>query len=131
MSPERDTVGVIVPVRGPAPFLEEALESILAQAGPRTDVVVVDDASPEPVAVPPLARSRCRLVRRDTSGGPAAARQTGLEALDTPLVALCDSDDAWEPGQLAAQAEALERQPEAALCFVRATIVGPDWRATG
>ena len=127
----RGEVGVIVPVRGRAPFLSEALESIVRQEPPPADVVVVDDASPEPVALPPGARGRCRLIRRERRGGPAAARQTGLEALRAPLVALCDSDDAWEPGKLAAQIAALERNGEAALCFGRATIVGPDGRETG
>ena len=71
------------------------------------------------------------MVRRKTRGGPAGARQTGLEALRTPLVALCDADDAWEPGKLAAQLRALERHPEAGLCFGRAVVVGPDGEPTG
>lgn len=128
---EPERVGVIVPVRGRAPFLGEALESIVGQDPPPADVVVVDDASAEPVTVPPEATGRCRMVRREARGGPAGARQSGLEALRTPLVALCDSDDAWEPGKLAAQLDALERHPEAALCFGRAVVVGPDGAPTG
>lgn len=131
MTPERETVGVIVPVRGRAPFLVEALESILGQDGPPCDVVVVDDASPEPVVLPAEVAGRCRMVRRESRGGPAGARQTGLEALRSPLVALCDSDDAWQPGKLAAQIAALERHPGAALCFGRAVVVGPGGEPTG
>src|SRR5690349_13064554 len=84
-------VGVIVPVHGPAPWLAEALDSVLA-AAPDV-VVVVDDGSAEPI-VP--GDARVTLVRRDESGGPGAARATGLEALDAAidLVALCDADDA-------------------------------------
>ena len=126
-----DSVGVIVPVRGRSPFLPEAIDSILTQERPPADVVVVDDASDEPVAVPPVAAGRCRVVRREVRGGPAGARQTGLDALDTPLVALCDSDDAWEPGKLAAQLAALERDDDAALCFGRALVVGPGGEPTG
>ncbi len=131
MPPDREAVGVIVPVRGRAPFLAEALESILTQGPPPADVVVVDDASHEPVALPRATAGRCRIVRRDTRGGPAGARQTGLDALRTPLVALCDSDDAWEPGKLRAQLATLERHPEAALCFGRAVVVGPGGDLTG
>lgn len=122
---------MIVPVRGAAPFLPEALEAILTQQGPQTDVVVVDDASDTPVTLPRTAARRCRLVRRGARGGPAGARQTGLEALSTELVALCDADDAWEPGKLAAQVAALGGHPHAALCFGRATVVGPDGAQTG
>ncbi|HEX8205275.1 MAG TPA: glycosyltransferase, partial [Solirubrobacteraceae bacterium] len=95
-------VGVIVPVHGWAPYLAEALDSVVAE-GP-DDVVVVDDASPEPQR----AEGPARVVRRETRGGPAAARQTGLEALEgCDLVALCDADDAWRPGRLRAQLAAL------------------------
>jgi len=125
------TVGVIVPVRGESPFLPETLEAILAQDPPPADIVVVDDASPDPVALPDPTHPACRLVRRGARGGPAGARQTGLEALRTPVVALCDSDDVWERGKLAAQLLALERHPEAAACFGRATVVGPDGAETG
>ncbi len=127
---DTQTVGVIVPVRGPSPFLEEALAAILAQSPPPADVVVIDDASPEPVALPEAAHG-CRLVRREARGGPAGARQTGLEALRTGLVALCDSDDVWEQGKLRAQLEALADHPDAALCFGRATVIGPDGTQTG
>jgi len=124
-----ETVGVIVPVRGDGPFLSETLEAILAQEPPPADVVVVDDASPKPVALHETALSRCRLVRREVRGGPAGARQTGLEALRTALVALCDSDDVWERGKLAAQLSALEDNPGASVCFGRATVIGPDGAA--
>lgn len=124
-------MGVIVPVRAPAPWLGEALGSVLAQ-DPRPDrVVVVDNASPEPLELGPEHAAACELVRREAPGGPDLARQAGLDRLDTDLVALLDADDAWEPGKLRAQADALDRHPEAVLCFGRATIVGPDGAPTG
>jgi glycosyltransferase involved in cell wall biosynthesis len=121
-------VGVIVPVRAPAPWLGEALAAVLAQEPPPARVVVVDDGCSEPLELDP----RVEVVRRDATGGPAAARATGLERLgDVDLIALADADDAWEPGKLRAQLDALERHPEATLCFGRATVVGPDGAPTG
>jgi glycosyltransferase involved in cell wall biosynthesis len=124
-------VGVVVPVHGWAPFLAEALDAVLDE-GP-DQVVVIDDGSPEPLALHPDHAPRCELVRREARGGPAPARQAGLAALrpDVDLVALCDADDAWRPGKLAAQRAALDAHPGAALCFGRAEVVGPDGRATG
>jgi len=119
-------VGVIVPVRGEAPFLREALRSVLSQDLPPDDVVVVDDASPQPVELDAAVTGVVRLIRLGERGGPAGARQAGLEALGTDLVALLDADDAWEPGKLAVQVEALDRHAEAALCFGRAAVVGAD-----
>src|SRR3954453_7141622 len=121
-------LGVIVAARGPVPFLAEALDSVLSQEPAPDDVVVVDHASD-----PPIERmDRPRPIRLDDpSGGPAAARDAGLEALDCELIALADADDVWEPGKLAAQLEALAAHPEAAVCFGRAEIVDADGRPTG
>ncbi|MDQ1702746.1 MAG: hypothetical protein QOF57_1998 [Frankiaceae bacterium] len=123
--------GVIVPVHGFAPYLAEALDTVLAQ-DPGA-VVVVDDGSPDRLVLHPDHAPRVTLVRRDERGGPAVARATGLAALsaDCDLIALCDADDAWEPGKLDAQLEALERHAQAAACFGRAIVVGPDDRPTG
>src|SRR5947208_10766406 len=125
------SLGVLVAVRGPAPYLAEALDSVLAQAPPPDAVVVVDDASPEPVRLEPAHARRCTLVRREQRGGAPAARDTGLERLSADLVALIDADDAWRPGKLAAQLAALEAHPEAAACFARARVVDGASRPTG
>jgi glycosyltransferase involved in cell wall biosynthesis len=125
------SVGVLVPVRGPAPFLDEALESVLSQDPAPAAVVVVDDASPQPVRVDPAHAQRCTLVRRDVPGGAPGARDTGLERLGTDLVALLDADDAWRSGKLAAQLEALGAHPEAAACFARVRVVDDQGRPTG
>lgn len=126
-------VGVIVPVHGFAPYLAETLDCVLAQEPAVGAVVVVDDASDEPLALHPDHEPFCLLVRRDVCGGPAAARASGLAALSSSvsLVALCDADDAWTPGKLAAQVAALEQFPDAGLCFGRALVVGADGRPTG
>ena len=123
-------VAVIVPVHGFAPYLPEALDSVLAQAP--AEVIVVDDASPEPTALH-RDHAACRIVRRTACGGPAAARQSGLEAIGdgVDLVGLCDADDAWEPGKLAAQVAALAADPGVAVVFGRAVVIGPDGRPTG
>jgi hypothetical protein len=47
------------------------------------------------------------------------------------LVALCDADDAWTDGKLAAQLAAFSSWPDAGLCFGRALVVGSDGRPTG
>lgn len=126
-------IGVIVPVHGFAPYLAEALDCVLAQVPSPAEVVVVDDASSLPLQLHPDHAPHCRLVRREECGGPAAARASGLAALSASVsrVALCDADDAWLPGKLAAQAAAFAQSPDAVACFGRAVIVGADGRVTG
>jgi glycosyltransferase involved in cell wall biosynthesis len=121
---------VIVPVYGQAQFLAQALDGILGQ-NPRPDqVIVVDDASPTPISLTEAHAARCRLVRRESRGGPGAARDTAVALLDTELVACADADDVWHAGKLAAQLHAFERHRGAALCFGSAVIAGADGRPT-
>ncbi|HWF73591.1 MAG TPA: glycosyltransferase family 2 protein [Solirubrobacteraceae bacterium] len=125
------SVGVIVPVYGTAPYLYDALESVLSQEPPPEDVIVVDDGSPQPVTLDRRHARACQLVRRDRQGGPGLARDTALALLATELIACADADDVWLPGKLAAQRRALEHHPEVGLCFGAAVIVGPDGTPTG
>jgi mycofactocin system glycosyltransferase len=54
---------------------------------------VVDDGSADPAAIQSVAAAAgASVVRRPVNGGPAAARNTGLAAARTPLVAFLDSD---------------------------------------
>jgi mycofactocin system glycosyltransferase len=82
-------VAVVIPARDRA----DALAACLARLGEAGDVVVVDDGSLDPGALAAVAREGgARVVRRASSGGPAAARNAGLRATSLPLVAFVDSD---------------------------------------
>jgi mycofactocin glycosyltransferase len=75
-------------VRDRAAELDRCLTA-LSGGGP---VVVVDDGSADPAAVSAVAhRHGARVICRP-NGGPAAARNTGLAHVETPVVALLDSD---------------------------------------
>ncbi|WP_214110743.1 glycosyltransferase family 2 protein [Acrocarpospora catenulata] len=102
------SVGVVIPTCGDRPGpLRAALAAVLAQE-PAAVVVVADDCDPIDVAgqLGDLTRQVRVLPNRLTPGLPGA-RNTGIAALGTDLVAFCDDDDLWLPGKLAAQLEAL------------------------
>ncbi|WP_067572314.1 mycofactocin biosynthesis glycosyltransferase MftF [Nocardia acidivorans] len=83
------SVTVVIPVKDRA----EELRQCLAALGDAHPIVVVDDGSEDPEALLDTAKAHsAELVRRQTRGGPAAARNTGLAAVDTELVAFIDSD---------------------------------------
>ncbi len=90
-------VTVVVPARG----RPERLERCLASLGPTCPVLVVDDASPDPQTIETVCQSHgTALVRHSRQGGPAAARNTGMAATTSELVAFLDSDCEVSPGWL-------------------------------
>lgn len=108
------SVGVVLPTHNRPELLRRALESVLAQdyGGEVRAVVVFDRAEPDPS----LAGDRVEVIRNTRAPGLAGARNSGVLALGTDLVAFCDDDDLWLPGKLAAQVKALEGDPDAVLC---------------
>jgi mycofactocin system glycosyltransferase len=108
-APGPGEVTVVIPVRDRAAELAQCLAGLtragLTGAGPAggTRVIVVDDGSRDPSAVRRAAAAAgAQLVPRPVNGGPAAARNTGLAAARTPLVAFLDSDCVPGPGWLGA-----------------------------
>jgi len=88
-------VTVIVPAFQASP---RALADIVDACPGTADVIIVDDASPQPI--PSIAGAT--VVRRETNGGPGAARMTGLAAASTTagFVAFVDSDVVLTTGWL-------------------------------
>lgn len=101
------------------------MSSILASSypGPLEVVVVFDQTEPHPlsIAVPP-ART-VRTIVNERSPGLAGARNTGVLATTSDLVAFCDDDDAWLPDKLRLQVEALLEEPLAAVATTGISIV--------
>lgn len=103
---------VVVPAYEPGPRLREALESVLAQGEP-ADVVVVDDGSTEDLSwVGSLAPGRVRLLRQPNRGV-SVARNVGVRAARTPLVAFLDQDDTWRADKLERQLDGWRARPDA------------------
>ncbi|MDX1888257.1 mycofactocin biosynthesis glycosyltransferase MftF [Mycolicibacterium sp. 050158] len=87
--PSHRDVTVVIPVRNNAIGLDRLVRSLRGM-----QVVVVDDGSTQPVEIGDFAGMHCdiRVLRHETSKGPAAARNTGLAACETDFVAFLDSD---------------------------------------
>jgi len=84
---------VIVPVRKPAPYLEETLASVRGQEQPPDELAVVDD---------------------DAGRGPAATRAAALASMQADLIALADADD---EARLAQRLMDWARRPRSIECW--------------
>jgi glycosyltransferase involved in cell wall biosynthesis len=113
---------VIVPTYGRPLHLGEALRSIFEQSRQDFEIVVVDDASPDPVTLP-MSDERVRLIRAAANGGPGAARNLGAEKARGTYLAFLDDDDIWMPNRLELAEKALGRAP-IAVCWQRADRIG-------
>jgi glycosyltransferase involved in cell wall biosynthesis len=111
-------VTVVLPCYNDGPLLVEAIGSI--EESEPVDVIVVDDGSNSAETVELLDRlvaGGTRVLRQGENRGPAHARNAGLEAARTTYLFPLDADDLAVPGALAAMADRLDAEPQAAVCF--------------
>ncbi len=98
-------LSIVVPTRDRPQLLAGAVRSALAQTHADVEVIVVDDASAQPVALPD--DPRLKVVRHPEARGGAAARNTGTAAARSPYVTYLDDDDTLLPEHAAVALEAL------------------------
>lgn len=116
-----------MPVYNGEAFLQDALDSLLAQDYHPYEVVVCDDGStdrtPEILAAVPGIR-----VLRQENQGAAAARNAAIAASSGEFVATFDADDTWPANRLSLQAEYLVGHPETGCVLGRQVwIEPPPW----
>jgi glycosyltransferase involved in cell wall biosynthesis len=114
----RPLVSVIIPVHNAAPFIAEALASVLTQRYRRIEVIVVDDGSTDGSAGIALrvTDERCRILHQAQHGA-AAARNLGIAASTGALLAFLDADDVWPAAKLEVQVRALDADPGLDMVF--------------
>jgi len=116
-------VTVVVATYQAAETLPRCLDSILVQDPPPRDVVVVDDGSTDETwAVLERYAGRVQVIRQENRGE-ACAKNAGLAAATTGIVAIVDADDVLLPGWMAAVTRALVARPDLSLVATDAWLV--------
>jgi glycosyltransferase involved in cell wall biosynthesis len=120
------TVSVIIPTRDRPTLLRAALDSVLAQTRPVTQIVVVDDASEGDHGWNDLvARSPAiELTHCPRRGGAAAARNLGLDRATGDHVVFLDDDDLLAPAFVEHGLARLHADPTVAGVFFRYEVIG-------
>ena len=82
---------IVIPTHDRPQLVQRAVASALAQTVPGVEVIVVDDASAEPVAFD--SDPRLRVFRNERPLGVSAARNVGLAHARGPWITFLDDDD--------------------------------------
>jgi hypothetical protein len=95
-------IGIVTPAFNVAPWIGDAIRSVLAQSHADWRMVVVDDGSRDATAdvVAGFTDPRLRLIRQDNAGV-SAARNRALAAVEGDALLFLDADDWLTPDTLA------------------------------
>ena len=105
-------VSVIIPCYNAAPWIREALQSVMEQRLDDAEVIVIDDGSTDNSAeIVEKEFPSVRLVRTKNQG-PSKARNLGTKLSIGRFLQYLDADDTLLPGKLKIQLQALRETGE-------------------
>jgi len=124
-------ISVIIPAFNAADCVHRAVDSVLEQSFQDVELLLVDDGSTDDTRVV-LAEygDRLRLLTKE-NGGPAAARNHGLQHAHGEYVAFLDADDYWKAEKLERQVELLDTRPEVGFCSTATQVVNSAGQPVG
>jgi glycosyltransferase involved in cell wall biosynthesis len=122
-------VSVIIPTRNRGQLLREAVDSVALQDYPSIEIVIVDDASDEPVEIQLTENVKnCELVviRNEQPRGGGYSRHRGALASTGGYVCFLDDDDFYLPDKLKLLVDFLEKHAcfDAVFAPVERTSIG-------
>ena len=120
-------VTVAITVYDGAPYLAEAIESVLEQSHRPLELIVVDDGSTDGSGE--IARSYGSALRfaRQENAGLGAARNSAIELAEGHYYAFLDADDRFVAGKLERQLQILDAEPEVDMVFGHMTeFISPE-----
>ena len=106
-------ISVIMPVYNAAPFVDEAIRSVLAQTFADFELIAIDDASTDTSReiLARLTDPRCRVLSNSSNLGAAETKNRGLTEAHGEFIAFLDADDLGVPERLARQLDWLRANP--------------------
>ncbi|MFT6407545.1 MAG: glycosyltransferase involved in cell wall biosynthesis [Arenicella sp.] len=130
---ELPLVSVVIPVYNVERYIEEALDSVLAQTYQNIEVLIVDDASPDKsISIVQVNYSdpRIRIIRQENRGL-AGARNTGIRNANGRYLAFLDSDDFWNETKLAQHIELMLQHSHCGVSFCSSAFVDDNSQFLG
>lgn len=105
-----DLVSIIMPSYNTAKFIEETIDSVLAQTYTNWELIIVDDCSTDDTdaVVAKYQDSRIQYLKNGKNSGAAVSRNRALREAKGRWIAFLDSDDLWAPDKLEKQIRFME-----------------------
>jgi glycosyltransferase involved in cell wall biosynthesis len=104
------SIAVVIPLFNGRAFIGDALDSVFRQTVKPNEIIVVDDGSSDDgaaVARDTAARHGAAVhLLHKPNGGQSSARNAGIRAASSDLIALLDQDDVWREDHLEKLAKA-------------------------
>jgi len=121
MRPATRDISVVIPYYNRERFVDEAVQSVLAQTLKPLEIIIVNDCSRES-SREYLNRyaETCRIVDLSENVGLAGARNAGIRAARGQFIAFLDDDDIWLPQKLEAQRKYMDEHAECAIVHTAA-----------
>jgi glycosyltransferase involved in cell wall biosynthesis len=121
-------VTVLIDTYNYGQFIDEAVESALAQEFPREqrEILVVDDGSTDDTGERLKKYGDAIRYVRKPNGGQASAFNLGFAEARGEIIAMLDADDLWLPQKLRRVCETFEKNPGTDMVYHRTYL----WRGT-
>ena len=113
---EKPLVSVICPTYNRAWTLEKAIDSVLSQDYPNTELIVINDGSTDDTSDLLASCGERVIVIDQENKGVSAARNAGIRSSRGELIALIDSDDQWDKRKISCQVQFFVDHPNAMIC---------------
>lgn len=130
MDPVKGKFSVILPYYNGSKFIQEAVDSILAQTYTEFELLLIDDGSPDKAEADFLAGlvtakkdGRIKYYRKN-NGGLSETRNFGIDHSDGEFIAFIDQDDLWDRDKLSLQADIFRMGESVKFICTDAKIIG-------
>ncbi|GGW62666.1 glycosyltransferase [Alishewanella tabrizica] len=109
-----------------AQYINDAIEGALAQEIKPKEIIVLDDGSTDNTEQVLKIFSKQIKYKKISNQGCGTARRHAIELSSQPYIALCDSDDIWQPNHISRKIAFIDKNPEFNFLCSNFTSFGPE-----
>lgn len=130
------TVSVVVPVYHAEKYMEETMNSVMAQTYKDWELLLIVDGPQDPTIeviqkfMEEHPQARIRLLVQEKNQGAALARNRGVQEANGRYIAYLDADDLWVPQKLERELQFMQ-QKSAAFVFAGYEFADENAKGTG